>query len=40
MIEQPRFESYSIPARVCLAIAVAGGVVLVAMAIAGVYFIH
>ncbi|MGY3581424.1 hypothetical protein ACVIGB_000506 [Bradyrhizobium sp. USDA 4341] len=38
MIERPHFDSYSIPARICLAIAV--GSALVAMVIAVIYFLH
>jgi hypothetical protein len=37
VIEQPHFDAYSIPARIA---AVLGVSVLVAMAIASVYFMH
>lgn len=40
MIKHPRFDTYSIPARICLVVAVVGGSVLVAMAITSVYFLH
>ncbi|MCP1729183.1 hypothetical protein ABIF38_008504 [Bradyrhizobium japonicum] len=31
MLEQPHFDPYSIPARVCLAIAIFGGSLLIAV---------
>ncbi len=39
MIREPHFDSYSIPARVCFAIAVFGGALLIAVAVTSVYFI-
>ncbi|WP_283810389.1 hypothetical protein [Bradyrhizobium guangdongense] len=40
MIEQPDVDSYSIPARICLFVAVGGGAVLVALTVASLYFIR
>ncbi|TWB53805.1 hypothetical protein [Bradyrhizobium sacchari] len=40
MIEHPHFDAYSIPARICLAVAIVGGAALVAMAILSVYFMR
>lgn len=34
MIEQPHLDSYSVPARVCLGIAVFGGTLLIAVMLA------
>jgi len=40
VIKQPHFDPYSIPARICFAVAVAvvGGVALIAVAIMSIYF--
>jgi len=38
VIEQPRLDPYSIPARICFAVAVVGGVALIAVAIMSIYF--
>jgi hypothetical protein len=40
MIDQPHFGSYSIPGRICLGIAIAGGALLVAAAITTIYFMQ
>ncbi|WP_256469313.1 hypothetical protein [Bradyrhizobium sp. 141] len=40
MIREPHFDTYSIPARVCFAIAMAGGAFLIAVAITSVYFME
>jgi hypothetical protein len=37
MTDLPHFDSYSIPARICLGVAIFGGAVLVAMAITSIY---
>lgn len=39
MIIRPHFETYSIPARVCFAIALVGGALLVALVVTNIYFI-
>lgn len=39
MIREPHFDTYSIPARVCFAIAAVGGAMLLAVAIASIYFL-
>lgn len=38
MIEQPHFDPYSILARICFAVAVVGGVALIAVAIMSICF--
>jgi hypothetical protein len=38
MLEHPHFDSHSIQARICLAVAIIGGTMLVAVAITSVYF--
>lgn len=37
-MEQPHFDPYSVPARICLAVAVVGGAALIAVAIMSIYF--
>lgn len=39
IIREPHFDTYSIPARVCFAIALVGGAVLIAVAATNIYFI-
>jgi len=39
-VSKDPYDVYSIPARICLAVAVGGGSVLVAIAITSVYFMH
>lgn len=40
IIREPHFDTYSIPARICFAIAVVGGAVLLAVAITSIYFMQ
>lgn len=40
MIREPKVDTYSIPARICFAIAVVGGAVLLAVAITSIYFMQ
>ncbi|WP_283815065.1 MULTISPECIES: hypothetical protein [unclassified Bradyrhizobium] len=40
MIEQPHFDSYSIPARVSLGIAIFGGSLLIAVMLLGAFIAH
>ncbi len=40
MIREPHFHTYSIPARVCFAIAMFGGALLVAIAMTSIYFLN
>ena len=40
MIEQPHFDSYSIPARVCLYVAIFGIALLIAMTLTRIYFME
>lgn len=40
MIREPHFDTYSIPARICFAIAVGGGALLLAVAVTSVYFMQ
>jgi len=39
IIREPHFDTYSIPARVCFAIALVGGALLVALVATSIYFI-
>lgn len=39
IIREPHFDTYSIPARVCFAIAMVGGALLIAVAVTSIYFI-
>jgi len=38
--QETDIDSYSIPARVCLGIAVSGGIVLIIVAVTSLYFMH
>jgi len=38
VIKQHHFDPYSVPARICLAVAVVGGAALIAVAIMSIYF--
>jgi hypothetical protein len=40
MVDNPHFDTYSIAARICLAIASLGGVLLIATAVTSLYFMH
>jgi len=40
IIREPHFDTYSIPARVCFAIAMVGGSLLIALAVTSIYFIN
>lgn len=40
MIREPHFDTYSIPARICFAVAMSGGALLLAVAIASTYFMQ
>lgn len=40
IIREPHFDTYSIPARVCFAIALVGGALLIALAVTSIYFIN
>jgi len=37
---EPHVDLYSIPARICLGISIAGGVLLVAVAVTSIYFLE
>lgn len=37
---EPHFDTYSIPARICFAVAMSGGALLLAVAIASTYFMQ
>jgi hypothetical protein len=37
VIKQPHFDPYSVPARICFAVAVVGGALLIAVAIVSIY---
>ncbi|WP_276575445.1 hypothetical protein [Bradyrhizobium monzae] len=39
MIRERHFDTYSIPARICFAIALGGGALLLAVAITSIYFL-
>ncbi|SCB55266.1 hypothetical protein GA0061098_103761 [Bradyrhizobium shewense] len=39
MLREPHFDTYSIPARVCFAIAMFGGALLIAVAVTSIYFL-
>lgn len=40
MTREPHFDTYSIPARICFAIAMLGGAMLLALAITSIYFMQ
>ncbi|MEZ2141918.1 MULTISPECIES: hypothetical protein [Bradyrhizobium] len=40
MIEQPHFDAYSIPARICFTVALLGCAVLIAVLVTSVYFLE
>lgn len=40
MIREPRFDRYSIPARICFGIAMLGGAALLVVAITSIYFMQ
>lgn len=40
MVDRPYSDTYSIAARICLAVASLGGVLLVATAMTSLYFMH
>lgn len=39
IIREPHIDTYSIPARVCFAVALVGGALLIVLAVTSIYFI-